>query len=153
MQNANFLDNKLVHSVNNHPVHLLDKNGNLHPSAFIPFCDLGGNISVLGKKVTRLDMPVCNAFKEKFHNNQLCYEIDVNNIIRKENATNILHLGLSFIVDTNENRQIQLSILLVCNRFSKLNSSKSKIKTKIHFSPIRSWGKFFPNSRKIFCIR
>ena len=41
--------------------------------------------------------------------NQLFYEIDVNNIIRKENATNILHLGLSFIVDTNENRQIQFN--------------------------------------------
>ena len=99
----------MVHTVINHPVHLVDKNGNPYPSAFIPFCDLGGNMTILGRRIKGINIPVCNIFRRKFHNNQLCFETDVNNIIRKENATNILHLGLSFIVDTNENRQIQVN--------------------------------------------
>ena len=85
----------------------MDRNGNPNPSAFIPFCDLGGNISILGQNINGLDIPVCSSFKEKFHKNQLCYEIDVNNFIQKENATNIKNLGLSFLVDTNNNLQIQ----------------------------------------------
>ena len=113
MQNSNFSDNKLVHSFNNYPVHLVDTNGNPNPSAFIPFCDLGGNISVMGKKIIGLDMPVCNAFKEKFDNNKLCYELDVNQFKKRVDPKQILRNGLTFIVDTNENRQI--------NRFQKNN--------------------------------
>ena len=85
----------------------MDRNENPNPSALIPFCDLGGNISILGQNINELDIPVCSSFKEKFHDNQLCYEIDVNNFIQKENATSIKNLGLSFLVDTNNNIQIQ----------------------------------------------
>ena len=92
--------------ITNNPVHIFDENGEKSPSAFIPFCDLGGNISILGNRIKGLSIPVCNSFKEKFHKNQLCYEIDVNNFIHKENDTNTLNLGLSFVVDTNINRQI-----------------------------------------------
>ena len=104
--NSYFLDNKLVHTVHNHPVHFVDKNGNLSPSAFIPFCDLGGNISVLSTKIIGLDTPICNSFKEKFHNNQLCYEIDVSQFNKGVDPEQILRHGLTFIVDSNRNRQV-----------------------------------------------
>ena len=82
----------------------MDKNGNLYPSAFIPFCDLDGK--VLGKKIMGLDMPVCNSFEEKFHNNQLCYEIDVNRFKNIVDPKQLFRHGLTFIVDVNRNRQI-----------------------------------------------
>ena len=84
----------------------MDKNGNLYPSAFIPFCDLGGNISIMGTLLKGLNIPVCNSFREKFHNNQLCYEVDVNQFKNKVDSKQIVRLGLTFMVDTNNNRQI-----------------------------------------------
>ena len=85
----------------------MDKKGNLHPSAFIPFCDLGENISILGKNINGLNTPVCNSFEEKFLNNQLCYEIDVNQFKNEVESNEIIALGLTFIVDTNKNRQVE----------------------------------------------
>ncbi len=102
-----FPDDDLVHNVNNHPVHLVDRNGNPNPSAFIPLCDLGGNISIVGTSLKGLNIPVCNSFKEKFHNNQLCYEVNVNQIKNGVDSNKIIKLGLTFIVDTNKNRQIE----------------------------------------------
>ena len=85
----------------------MDKNGNLSPSALIPFCDFGGNISILGKIITGLELPVCNRFKQKFLDNQLCYEIDVNPFKMEVDSKQIFKLGLTFIVDTNGNRHIE----------------------------------------------
>ena len=96
----------MVHTVNNHPVHLVDKNGNPHPSAFIPFCDLGGNMTILGRRIKGINIPVCNIFRGKFHNNQLCYEIDVNRFKNRVDPKQIFRHGLTFIVDLNRNRQI-----------------------------------------------
>ena len=61
-----------------HPVHILDETGEVSPSAFIPFCSFGGNMSLLGRKVNGFQDPVCSAFTRKIVNNQLCYEIDLN---------------------------------------------------------------------------
>ena len=47
----------------NHPVHIIDrKNAEKSISAFIPFCEFGGNFSV-GVKIQNFSMPVCNAFE------------------------------------------------------------------------------------------
>ena len=51
-------------------------------------------------------IPVCNSFKAKQFYNQLCYEVDINNIFEKDSLiSNNFKLGLSFLVDTNFNRQ------------------------------------------------
>ena len=50
----------------------------MSPSAFIPFCELAGDMSVVGTKLDKFEVPVCNSFKAKILNDQLCYEIDVN---------------------------------------------------------------------------
>ena len=81
----------------------------LSPSAFIPFCQFGENISAMGRQSDLFEIPVCNSFKAKIFYNQLCYEVDVTSIFEgfffnpKE-----LQLGLSLLVDTNFNRHYSL---------------------------------------------
>ena len=38
----------------------------------------------MGKKIDKFSLPVCNSFKAKILNDQLCYELDVNEVIDKE---------------------------------------------------------------------
>ena len=95
----------MKHQVSSHPVHLVNENGTPSQTAFIPFCDFGGNITIMGTKIKELDIPVCTSFKEKFHKNQLCYEVDVNQFSSRVDPKAILKFGLSFMVDTNDNRQ------------------------------------------------
>ena len=102
--------NKL-HTITNHPVHIFDDNGNPSPSAFIPFCQFGKskNVSAMGMKTDLFSVPVCNSFKAKIFYNQLCYEVDVKDIFKKNHFTSTeLELGLSFLVDTNFNRQYSM---------------------------------------------
>ena len=49
----------------NHPVHLIDANGTLSPSAFIPFCSWSGDMKALGKMIDNFSLPVCNAFQPR----------------------------------------------------------------------------------------
>ena len=95
-----------VHLLSNHPVHILNEDGNLSPSAFIPFCGYGTNISSLGLKIEEFRVPVCNSFRSKVLNDQLCYEIDVNDRIDKRVVQKNLKIGLMFIIDQNEDRQV-----------------------------------------------
>ena len=43
-----------IQRVTNHPVHIVNQNGNTNPTALIPFCDFGGNKSVMGVKIDHL---------------------------------------------------------------------------------------------------
>ena len=90
----------------NHPVHILTEEGTVSPSAFIPFCELAGNMSIVGVMLDMFDVPVCNSFKAKILNDQLCYEIDVNQYIDEKNVKMVNKIGLTMILDYNEERQI-----------------------------------------------
>ena len=57
--------NLLVHQAN-HPVHILDADGDLSPSAFIPFCAWAGDMESLGTKAPNFSLPVCNAFQPRW---------------------------------------------------------------------------------------
>ena len=92
--------------VNNHPVHIFDKNGFLSPTAFIPFCSFGGDMKSMGKRSELYDVPVCNSFKSKIRNNQLCYEIDLEDYKDPNNIEKQLKEGLVLVVDYNEERQM-----------------------------------------------
>ena len=50
---------------------------------------------------------MCNSFKERFLDNQLCYEVDVTQFSENVDFGDILTFGLTFMVDTNNNRQSQ----------------------------------------------
>ena len=65
----------------NHPVHIQDEDGKLSPTALIPFCEFGGNMSVMGVKIDQIDVPVCNSFRPKIKGDQLCYTVDPNKVV------------------------------------------------------------------------
>ena len=91
-----------------HPIHFVSKEGKMSPSAFIPFCEFGGNISGMGVKINQFHVPVCNSFKAKILNDQLCYEVDLNILSDKDNIHNELELGFYFIMDYNKERQVNI---------------------------------------------
>ena len=93
---------QLIHTISNHPVHILDKNRDLSPSSFIPFCQFGDK--VLGIKIPQFPVPVCNIFRPKILNDQLCYEVDLNQFKESLSASN-LKKGIIFFIDNNEDRQ------------------------------------------------
>ena len=93
----------------NHPVHIVTKENKLSPSAFIPFCDFGGNMAVVGKMIDNFDDPVCNSFEAKLLNDQLCYEVDLNRFSDKDNIKNELEIGFNFVIDYNEDRQVSFN--------------------------------------------
>ena len=76
-------------------MHIIDKDGNLLPSAFIPFCAFGTNISTMGVKIDKFDVPICNSFKAKVLNDQLCYEVDVKEVIDQQVLKKELDIGLT----------------------------------------------------------
>ena len=87
-------------------MHIIDKDENLLPSAFIPFCAFGTNISTLGVKIDKFSVPVCNNFKAKILNDQLCYEVDVKEVIDKQVLKKELDIGLTLLIDHNEDRKV-----------------------------------------------
>ena len=65
---------------------------------------------MLSLRVNQFHTPVCNSFKAKIFNNQLCYEVDVSRLVSKHNMTKEqqeenLKIGLTFLMDYNEDRQ------------------------------------------------
>ena len=87
----------------NHPVHIRNDD---NKTSFIPFCEIGGNMSAMGVKIDKFDFPVCNSFKATITNDQLCYEVDMNRFVQKNTFSSYLKLGLTLIMDYNEDRQV-----------------------------------------------
>ena len=51
-------------------------------------------------------VPICKSFAPKIFYDQLCYEVDVNQYLKQsENKRNDVRVGLSLLIDTNQNRQ------------------------------------------------
>ena len=94
----------------NHPVHFLTQEGKMSPSAFIPFCEFGGNMLSMGIKIDQFNVPVCNSFHSKVFNGQLCYEADLSKFSRKYDSDmeTKLDMGLAFLLDYNEDRKVAL---------------------------------------------
>ena len=100
------LDSKNLQTVSNNPVHLVDENGKLMPTALVPFCAFSNNFSTMGVKIDQFDVPVCNIFKAKLHKDQLCYEADIDNF--KQEFQNS-ELSVSFFIHYNEDRIISIA--------------------------------------------
>ena len=84
----------------------MNGNNQSSPSAFIPFCDFGGDMSAVGVKIENFDVPVCNSFQPTILNDQICYKIDVHKFHNKSNIINELDVGFNFLLDYNEDRQV-----------------------------------------------
>ena len=63
-------------------------------------------MSSMGVKIENFSVPVCNSFQPKILNDQICYEVDLNRYANKDNIDKNLKLGLSFMMDYNEDRQV-----------------------------------------------
>ena len=96
---------KEAQKVTNHPVHVQDQFGNFSPTALIPFCVFGGNISAMGVKIDQFDVPVCNSFRPKILRDQLCYTVDPNEYKHKIDKKG--ELSLSLFIHYNEDRQME----------------------------------------------
>ena len=110
---TSLLEDKDLQRLVSHPVHILGEDGKLSPSALIPFCWFGAAGINLGKRIDNFKMPICTGFKPKLRNDQVCYEMDPNNFISRDQKYNLLRHGLYFIVDENVNRQVDFSDLLI----------------------------------------
>ena len=97
-------DSSEVERLISHPVHIEDSRES--PSAFIPFCSLGGDLTILGRKSPHFTVPVCAAFREKIVGGQLCYQAQLHRYGRggwKET----LQKGLSLVIDTNQEYDVR----------------------------------------------
>ena len=77
-------------------------------TALIPFCEFGGNMSVVGVKIDLFDVPVCNSFRPKTYKDQLCYTVDPNEYKDKIDLEG--QLSLTLAIDYNEERISDFSI-------------------------------------------
>ena len=101
----------IIQKIWNHPVHIIDDEGKMNPSSFIPFCQLGGgNMSLTGVMThhSSFHVPVCNSFQAKILDNQLCYEVDFDKFKNQFSIERNLKLGFQFWMDYNEDRQLQM---------------------------------------------
>ena len=91
----------------NHPVHLIDDDGNFNPTALVPFCSISNNFSVMGVTIDQIDVPVCSSFRPKIVKDQLCYTVDLDKIKQKNKF--IEKLFFTFYIDYNEDREFSIS--------------------------------------------
>ena len=84
-----------------HPVHLTpDDEGNLPPSAFVPFCSYHGARSLLGSQSHIIEKEtLCDKFESKILDGQLCYSLDVAKMIGKTKTGRAN--GLFLLLDPN----------------------------------------------------
>ena len=69
----------------------LSDQGRKYPSAFIPFCSLGGNMSAgLGRETEGFAHPTCASFTETILDGNLCYEIDPSQFEGRLSDLNLL---------------------------------------------------------------
>ena len=95
-----------LQKLTSHPVHLLSSNGNLNPTALVPFCSVSNNDLAMGVKIDRIDVAVCNSFRPKIIRDQLCYTVDLNEIKKKINSKR--KLFFTFFIDYNEDRELSV---------------------------------------------
>ena len=95
---------KSLHKISNHPVHILDSGKFLSPSSFIPFCQFGKDMMLMGIANDNFSVPIFNSFISYVLNDQLCYQVDLNKFKDSFSSDNLKN-GITFFVDMNEDRQ------------------------------------------------
>ena len=85
-----------------HPVHLKpDSDGNLPPSALVPFCSYQEERNILGEERYELqNLTLCDKFEPNILEAQLCYSLNVAKLARKPTKTGKKN-GLFLLLDPN----------------------------------------------------
>ena len=129
-QKGKVSENKSQFHMTNHPVHI-HEDGALNPTALIPFCEFGGSMSTLGVKIDQMDIPVCNTFRPKVIQDQLCYTFDLNEFRDKIRLNN--PLSLSLFLSYNEDRQMEDvtsgKLFVIIDTIGKVSSSSKSAST------------------------
>ena len=132
-----FLESEEFYKLTNHPVHILDEEGQLSLTALIPFCAFGGNLSVMGVKYEKINhFPVCNSFRPKILMDQLCYEVDPNKYMKNLDMNE--KISLILLIDFNEDRQISMD-KMITNETEDTNLlilEKSEVKGQVFIGSI-----------------
>ena len=87
----------------NHPPHILTEasESTLSSSSFIPFCQFGDSLSVLGQAAPQFRQPVCSGFSEGVLEGQVCYSLDLNTLRPGLEWRDSMQFGLGLLLDTN----------------------------------------------------
>ena len=91
-------------------------------------------MKVVGIKSEKFDVPVCNTFKTKVRNEQLCYQIDLEEYKDITNIEKQLKEGLVLILDYNEERQLPEKKTIAKEGFSLLSENQNSV--QIHLETI-----------------
>ena len=123
-----YLERNWLSRIANNPPHIFTKDMKFSPSAFIPFCEFGYNMSLMGITTEEFGVPVCNCFKEKVLYDQLCYEVDLEKYRDPTNLKEQLRIGFTFILDYNKERYLSQDLM---KKSSNLGLPSKSITAKI----------------------
>ena len=86
-------------------MHMLDEEGNLTLSSFIPFCSFGDNMFFNQSDYNHeLGMPVCNKFSPTMLDGRLCYRVTMDKFGEDILTQSGRGAGINFIMDYNTER-------------------------------------------------
>ena len=91
------------------PPHLIDSRGKLTPAALIPFCAYDGDMNITGQYIPGLDFPICNKFKPTILDGQLCYAIDMKDILKEKVSRPGRGFGLMLAIEQKAKNAEQAS--------------------------------------------
>ena len=106
LEKLNSTDMERAGSMSNHPVAIYDKNGQIQPSAFIPFCSFGAKM--MGPEVPNMTFPICDIFEPTVYEGNLCYKVD----IKKHPGQTVFQgkeSGLMLLIDVNSERSFDIA--------------------------------------------
>jgi hypothetical protein len=86
---------------------MIEGQQSLSPSAFIPYCSFGGNISTLGKRINNFNIPVCDKFRPTILDGQRCYQVDANEMRDIVDKDKIASQGIVLLLDYNLDRMVK----------------------------------------------
>ena len=116
----------------------------MNPSAFIPFCGLGGKSEILGSRFQNFSLPFCSSFQPIILNDEVCYEINIEERIKQIEEED-LKSGLLLLLDFNEDRQFHSLVehdehIADNDIFKQLASKADGAQLKIYIETIGSSG-------------
>ena len=60
----------------------------------------------MGVFIDHFSFPICRSFRATVLNDQLCYELNPNEYIGQENLQESLRVGITLVIDNNEDREV-----------------------------------------------
>ena len=135
-----FLIVDVLRELSLHPVHLTpDEEGNLPPSALVPFCSYQGNNDLLGHERPELDnLTICDKFRPTILEGQRCYSLDIAKLVEKPTKSGKTN-GLFLLLDPNPYQQNNTE-----TNVKGLNKGDQSFKLHIH--TLAQYSTFGPGS-------